>query len=94
VWINALAGSSSCITESWVCRCRRRWVLWLGSCTILFDDVTYSLCTCVVCVCRRIESRYAKVGDSELVLSILKLRVCCGMPVATRMEFSLLLYFV
>ena len=24
--------------------------LWLISCTILFDDVTYSLYTCVVCV--------------------------------------------
>ena len=44
----ALAGSSPWITESWVCRCRCRWVLWLGSCITLFDDVTYSLYTCVV----------------------------------------------
>jgi len=79
----ALAGSSPWITEIWVCRCRCRWVLWLGSRTILFDDVTYSLCTCVVCVCHRIESRYVEVGDSELVLSVLKLRVHCGMPVST-----------
>ena len=68
--------------------------LWLSSCTILFDDVTYSLCTCVVCVYRRIESCYVKVGDSELVLSVLKLRVRCGMPVATRVEVTLLLCFV
>jgi len=27
-----------------------------------------------------------KVGDYELVLSVLKLRVHCGMPVATRVE--------
>ena len=47
-----LAGLSPWITESWVCRCRHRWVLWLGSYNILFDDVTYSLCTCVVCVYR------------------------------------------
>ena len=86
----ALAGSSPWITESWVSRCRHRWVLLLGSCTILFDDVTYSLCTCLVCVYRRIESRYVKVGDSELVLSVLKLRVRCGMSVATRVEISLL----
>ena len=90
----ALAGSSPWITEIWVCRCRCRWVLWLGSCTILFDDVTYSIFACVVCVYRRIESRYVKVGDSELVLSVLKLRVRCGMPVATRVEVSLQLCFV
>jgi len=48
----ALAGTSPWIIESWVCRCRCRCVLWLGSCTVLLDDVTYSLCTCVVCVCR------------------------------------------
>ena len=78
----ALAGSSPWITESWVSRCRHRWVLWLGSCTILFDDVTYSLRTCVVCVYRRIDSLYVKVGDSELVLSVLKLRVRRGMPVS------------
>ena len=62
----ALVGSSPWITESWVCRCRRRRVVCFGSCTVLFDDVTYSLCTWVVCVYRRIESRYVKVGDSEL----------------------------
>ena len=43
---------------------------------------------------RRIESRFVKIGDSELVLSVLKLRVRCGMPVATRVEVSLLLCFV
>jgi len=35
-----------------------------------------------------------KVSDSELVLSVLKLRVHCGMPVATRVEVSLLLCFM
>ena len=35
-----------------------------------------------------------KVGDSELVLSVIKLRVRCGTPVATRVEVSMLLYFV
>ena len=80
VWINSVGWVVSLDYRKPVCRCRRRWgFLWLGSCTILFDDVTYSLCTCVVCVYRRIESRYVKVGDSELVLSVLQLRVRCGM---------------
>ena len=34
------------------------------------------------------------VGDYELVLSILKLCVGCGMPVAPRMEDGLLLCFM
>jgi len=86
----ALVGSSPWITESWCLDAGAGGFLWLGSCTILFDDVAYPLCTCVVCVCRRIQSRYVKVGDSELVVSVLKLRVRCGMPVATRVEVSLL----
>ena len=94
VWINSAGWVVSLDYRKPVCRCRRRWVLWLGSCTILFDDVTYSLCTCLVSVYRRIQSRYVKVGDSELVLSVLKFRVHCGMPVASRVEVSLLLCFI
>jgi len=61
----ALAGSSPWITESWcVDAGAGGFILRLGSCTILFDDVTYSLCTCVVCVYRRIESRYVKVSTN------------------------------
>ena len=66
----ALAGSSPRITESWCVDTGAGGFFWHGSCTVLFDDVTYSLCTCVVCVYCRTESRYVKVGDSELVPSV------------------------
>jgi len=61
----ALALSSPWITESWCVDAGAGVFLWLGSCIILFDDVTYSLCTCVVCVYHRIQLRYVKFGDFE-----------------------------
>jgi len=46
----ALAGSSPWITESWCVDAGAGGFFRLDSCTILFDDVTYSLCARCICI--------------------------------------------
>jgi len=87
----AMAGSSPWITESWCVDA--------GAGGFPYGSVRVLSCLMMshihfVRAYRRIESLHVKVGASELVLSVVKLRVRCGMPVATRVEVSLLLCFV
>jgi len=66
VWINSIGWVVSLNYRKLGVYMQEQVGFWLGSCTILFGDVTYSLCMCVVCVYRQLESRYVKVGDSAI----------------------------
>jgi len=84
-WLMALAGLSPWITESWVCRCRCRWD-YCGSfrapSCLMLSHIHFIRAH----LYHWIESRCVWVCDSELVLSVLKLRVRCSKPVAVRVE--------
>ena len=85
-WLMALAGLSPWITESWVCRCWCRWDyygLFRALSCLMLSHIHFIH----VHVYHWIESRCVWVGDSELVLIFLKLRICCSKTVAVRVLY-------